>query len=69
MVLNIHVRRAGLKQPSVEVRFENLTLSSMVPEGAGTGMFTVAKDIKFKALVSTLSPGSILDVPFDFKTK
>lgn len=43
--------RAGLKQPSVEVRFDDLCASAMGPEGAADGLFTVGVDLQVKALV------------------
>jgi hypothetical protein len=42
---------AGLKQPCVEVRFDNLCASSLVPAGSSEGLFTVGVDMKVKALV------------------
>lgn len=48
----IHARfdAVGLKQPSVQVRFDHLTLSNAIPEGSGDSLFTVATDFKYKAL-------------------
>ena len=43
--------RVGLRQPSVEVRFDNLCAQTMVPEGSAEGLFTVGVDLKVKALV------------------
>ena len=40
------VCRAGLKQPTVEVRFEKLNASAMAPAGSSDGLFTVGVDLQ-----------------------
>jgi hypothetical protein len=42
---------ARVKQPCVEVRFDNLCASTLVPAGSSNGPFTVGVDMKVKALV------------------
>ena len=40
------VCRAGLKQPTVDVRFEKLNASAMAPAGSSDGLFTVGVDLQ-----------------------
>jgi hypothetical protein len=46
--------RAGIKQPSVEVRYDKLNASVMAPAGSSDGLFTVGVDLQVKVLVGTL---------------
>jgi hypothetical protein len=45
--------RAGVKQPSVEVRFDDLCARKTVVASSVDGLFTVGKDFKSKATVRT----------------
>jgi hypothetical protein len=40
-----------VKQPSVEVRFDNLCAHALVPVGSSEGLYTVGVDLQVKALV------------------
>ena len=45
------VCRAGIRQPSVEVRFDKLTASGAAPAGSSEGLFTVGVDLQVRSLV------------------
>lgn len=45
-----------MSQPSVEVRFDELTAASMAPAGASDGLFTVGVDLKVKVFVRLRLP-------------
>jgi hypothetical protein len=58
--------RAGVKQPSVEIRFDDLCASAMAPEGSTEGLFTVGVDLKVKALVRILFQSRKASINCDF---
>ena len=49
--------RAGVEQPSVEIRFDDLCARKKVPQSSVDGLFTVGKDLKSKMIgvVSTVT--------------
>lgn len=56
--------RVGVRQPAVEVRFEDLSAQSMVPQGAADGgLLTVGVDIQSKAGVRSFElPECVSDI-------
>jgi hypothetical protein len=48
---NFPLYRVGLRQPAVEVRFDDLCASTSMPKGSTEGLFTVGVDLMVKAMV------------------